>query len=214
MIFEIILFYFFSSFILLSAIMVITADNAIYSVLFLILTFCNSTLLLLLLNAEFLAFTIILVYIGAVAVLFLFVVMMLDIKQITKYDKNIFFLIPSNLIIGIIIFVEIYLILFKDLTFNLNPTLGIDNLIYINWFDLINSMSNIEMIGQIMYTYYFIYLFQAGLILLLAMIGAIVLTMSTNSNSRRQHISEQISRNVKYSYFTIIEENNEEKIIS
>ena len=98
------LFYFLESFLILSAIMVISTTNAIYSIFFLILVFCNATFLLLLLNAEFLALTIILVYIGAVSVLFLFVVMMLDIKQIDKKEKNLFFFVPINIIIGFIEF--------------------------------------------------------------------------------------------------------------
>jgi NADH-quinone oxidoreductase subunit J len=150
MILQSILFYFFNSFMIISAIMVISSTNAVYSIFFLILVFVNATFILFLLNAEFLALTIILVYIGAVAVLFLFVVMMLDIKQIDKKEKNIFFFLPINLIIGFIILITIYLILFKDLTFNLT---SINNdLIYLDWINLITPFSNIELIGQFLYT--------------------------------------------------------------
>ena len=205
MIFQSFLFYFFNSFMIISAIMVVSATNAVYSIFFLILVFVNATFIMFLLNTEFLALTIILVYIGAVAVLFLFVVMMLDIKQIDKKEKNVFFFLPINIVIGFIILMTIYLILFKDLTFNLtsiNP-----ELIYLNWINLITPFSNIELIGQFLYTYGFLYFIQAGLILLLAMIGAIVLTMQTGQVIRRQHISEQVSRNINNSFFTIRQKN-------
>ena len=201
MIFKSILFYFFASFLITSSIMVVTTTNAVYSIFFLILVFCNATFLLLLLNVEFLALTLILVYIGAVAVLFLFVVMMLDIKQIDKNEKNIFFLLPINLIIGFIMLISIYLILFKDLTYNLTENIYDFN--YFNWFDMLTPLSNIELIGQFLYTFGFFYFIQAGVILLLAMIGAIVLTMQKGQDIRRQHISEQLSRQVVNSFFVI-----------
>jgi len=194
-----ILFYFFESFMIISAIMVISTTNAVYSIFFLILVFCNATFLLLLLNVEFLALTLILVYIGAVAVLFLFVVMMLDIKQIDKNEKNIFFLLPINIIIGFIMLITIYLILFKDLTYSLQSI----ELIYLNWNNILIPFSNIELIGQFLYTFGFFYFIEAGLILLLAMIGAIVLTMRTSQYIKRQHISEQLSRQVKNSFFIV-----------
>jgi len=201
MAFQSILFYFFASFLITSSIMVVTTTNAVYSIFFLILVFCNATFLLLLLNVEFLALTLILVYIGAVAVLFLFVVMMLDIKQIEKNEKNIFFLLPINLIIGFIMLISIYLILFKDLTYNLTENIYDFN--YFNWFDMLTPLSNIELIGQFLYTFGFFYFIQAGVILLLAMIGAIVLTMQKGQDIRRQHISEQLSRQVVNSFFVI-----------
>jgi len=196
-----ILFYFFESFMIISAIMVISSTNAVYSIFFLILVFCNATFLLLLLNAEFLALTIILVYIGAVAVLFLFVVMMLDIKKIDKKEKNMFLFLPINIIIGFIMLISIYLILFKDLTFSLAPINP--EYLYFNWIELITPLSNIEIIGQYLYTYGFLYFIQAGLILLLAMIGAIVLTMESGQKMQRQHIAEQTSRNIKNSFFIL-----------
>jgi NADH-quinone oxidoreductase subunit J len=201
MAFQSILFYFFASFLITSSIMVVTTTNAVYSIFFLILVFCNATFLLLLLNVEFLALTLILVYIGAVAVLFLFVVMMLDIKQIDKNEKNIFFLLPINLIIGFIMLISIYLILFKDLTYNLTENIYDFN--HFNWFDILTPLSNIELIGQFLYTFGFFYFIQAGIILLLAMIGAIVLTMQKGQAIRRQHISEQLSRQIVNSFFVI-----------
>ena len=195
------LFYFLESFLILSAIMVISTTNAIYSIFFLILVFCNATFLLLLLNAEFLALTIILVYIGAVSVLFLFVVMMLDIKQIDKKEKNLFFFVPINIIIGFSILLIIYFLLFKDLTYILN--ISSYKYFYYEWSNIIYSFSNIELLGQFLYTYGFTYFIQSALILLLAMIGAIVLTMQTNQNIKRQQISEQLSRNLNNSFFII-----------
>jgi NADH-quinone oxidoreductase subunit J len=201
MAFQSILFYFFASFLITSSIMVVTTTNAVYSIFFLILVFCNATFLLLLLNVEFLALTLILVYIGAVAVLFLFVVMMLDIKQIDKNEKNIFFFLPINIIIGFIMLISIYLILFKDLTYNLTENIYDFN--HFNWFDILTPLSNIELIGQFLYTFGFFYFIQAGIILLLAMIGAIVLTMQKGQAIRRQHISEQLSRQIVNSFFVI-----------
>jgi len=195
------LFYFLESFLILSAIMVISTTNAIYSIFFLILVFCNATFLLLLLNAEFLALTIILVYIGAVSVLFLFVVMMLDIKQIDKKEKNLFFFVPINIIIGFSILLIIYFLLFKDLTYILN--ISSYKYFYYEWSNIIYSFSNIELLGQFLYTYGFTYFIQSALILLLAMIGAIVLTMQTNQSIKRQQISEQLSRNINNSFFII-----------
>lgn len=202
MTFNIILFYFFFSILLLSAIGVIISTHAIFSVFFLILVFCNASFILLLLKVEFLAFALILVYIGAVIVLFLFVIMMLDIKKITKNKNTIYFLLPISLILGSIILIEIIFLLFKDLTYNITNLN--ENLQYFNYHKYIDDYSNIELFGQILYNYYFIAFILTGMILLVAMIGAIVLTLQQpNTNLKRQLINEQLSRKVKYSYFKI-----------
>lgn len=97
--------------------------------------------------------------------------------------------------------ISIYLILFKDLTYNLTENIYDFN--HFNWFDILTPLSNIELIGQFLYTFGFFYFIQAGIILLLAMIGAIVLTMQKGQAIRRQHISEQLSRQIVNSFFVI-----------
>ena len=173
-------FYLFALVICLSGLMVISSRNPVHSVLFLILAFFNAAGLFILLNAEFLAMLLIVVYVGAVAVLFLFVVMMLDInfselrEGFQKYR-------PLGLVIGGILIAELLATFFEysDMSTSLPAQHGV---------------RNTRALGQVIYTDY-IYLFQlAGLILLVAMVGAIALTLRRRSGVRRQVISEQNSR--------------------
>ena len=173
-------FYLFALVTCLSGLMVISSRNPVHSVLFLILAFFNAAGLFILLNAEFLAMLLVVVYVGAVAVLFLFVVMMLDInfselrEGFQKYR-------PLGLVIGGILIAELIATFFEysDMSTSL-PTQ--------------QSVHNTRALGQVIYTDY-IYLFQlAGLILLVAMVGAIALTLRRRSGVRRQVISEQNSR--------------------
>ena len=178
--------------------MVISARNPVHSVLFLILVFMNASALLLLIEAEFIAIIFIVVYVGAIAVLFLFVVMMLDIK-IAESSRDFYKYLPFGSLIGFIFFVEIFLVVNVDLPapisgYTLDPQ-------YVNWGQLIDPVTNIEALGQILYTYYFIYFLIAGLILLVAMIGAIVLTMQFNRQVRRQVVYRQVSRNFENAIF-------------
>ena len=184
-----ILFYIFSLFVILSSIGVITSKNPVYCVLYLILAFINSAILFLFLNAEFLAMLLIVVYVGAVAVLFLFVVMMLNVAQ----QKNQWFAskdsskhIPVGLIISTLIFFEIIIVIggwkYKPEIFDINNSIAQ------------NSLSNTHSLGQILYTDY-IHVFQiSGMILLVAMVGAIVLTFRQRSGVKRQSYIKQISR--------------------
>lgn len=195
---ELTLFYIFSTLSVVSAIMVISARNPVHSVLFLILVFMNASALLLLIEAEFIAIIFIVVYVGAIAVLFLFVVMMLDIK-IAESSRDFYKYLPFGSLIGFIFFVEIFLVVNGDLPapisgYTLDPQ-------YVNWGQLIDPVTNIEALGQILYTYYFIYFLIAGLILLVAMIGAIVLTMQFNRQVRRQVVYRQVSRNFENAIF-------------
>lgn len=195
---ELNLFYIFSILSVVSAIMVISARNPVHSVLFLILVFLNGSALLLLIEAEFIAIIFIVVYVGAIAVLFLFVVMMLDIK-IAESSRDFYKYLPFGSIVGFIFFVEIFLVVRDEL-----PSLGsgyhLDNQ-YVDWKSQIDPITNIEALGQILYTYYFIYFLIAGLILLVAMVGAIVLTMQLNRQVRRQMIYRQVSRNFENAVF-------------
>ena len=168
-------FYFFSFLIISSSILVIFSNNAVHSVLFLIFTFFNSAILFLLMNAEFLAMTIVIVYVGAIAVLFLFVVMMLNISE-SEIKEGFLKYFPFGLILIAIFITELFLIFNFD-NFPVSENVKID----INEVDLIEA-SNTKLLGLFLYTDYFIIFQISGFILLLAMIGAIVLAKSDENN--------------------------------
>jgi NADH-quinone oxidoreductase subunit J len=202
---ELILFYAFSAVAIISGLMVIRAENPVHSVLFLILTFFNTSGLLLLLEVEFLAMVFLVVYVGAIAVLFLFVVMMLNIKM-GRDDSDLFQYIPIGSVIGVIFLMEIFLITSKDYVPLLNSSLG-NHPVY-EWNSMLNYFSNVEILGQLMYTYYFYFFIVAGFILLVAMVGAIILTMQAQANVRRQQIFQQVSRNMESAIFLVNDKNN------
>ncbi len=180
-------FYLFSAIMVAAAIMVISARNPVHSVLFLILTFFEGAALFMIVGAEFLAMILLVVYVGAVAVLFLFVVMMLDVDFVELRQGFLQYL-PVGALVGIIILVELFIVLgawviSPELT--ANPVQPIPD---------IAEKSNIEALGELLYTRY-IYFFQAaGMILLVAMVGAIVLTLRHKEGVKRQNISDQIAR--------------------
>src|SRR5215468_2096947 len=173
-------FYLFSGVIILSALLVIAARNPVHSVLFLILAFFNAAALFVLLCAEFLAMILVVVYVGAVAVLFLFVVMMLDIDFVALRSGLMRYL-PLGAILGLVLFFE-FLIALTAWRFA-GP--GARPL------PIPAGVSNTEALGRILYTDYIFYFQTAGLILLVAMIGAIVLTLRHRPNIKRQSISRQ-----------------------
>nr|AHB34940.1 NADH dehydrogenase subunit 6 [Neoporphyra perforata]AHB35388.1 NADH dehydrogenase subunit 6 [Neoporphyra perforata]AHB35417.1 NADH dehydrogenase subunit 6 [Neoporphyra perforata]AIB08076.1 NADH dehydrogenase subunit 6 [Neoporphyra perforata]AIB08166.1 NADH dehydrogenase subunit 6 [Neoporphyra perforata] len=191
------LFWIFSIISLVSACMVVSLSNAVYSVLFLIIVFCNTASILLLLGAEFLSFLFLIVYVGAIAVLFLFVVMMLNVKKSTvKINYDTIFLI--GFFISLILFIQIWVILQSDFEAysNINVSLIANNFpLIICWTQENNLPSNTESIGLILYTSYSLIFIMCAFILLLAMIGSIVLTMSQRKNVRKQQISLQLYRN-------------------
>lgn len=192
MTFEFFLFYLFFILSIFSALMVITLTNAVYSVLFLILVFCNITFLLLLLGAEFFSFLLLIVYVGAIAVLFLFVIMMLNIK-IQKQSVNFSFFLP------IIIF---FILCLGEIFYGFTENFDLLNIFlvqtyWISWFDELNFMSNVQVIGNVLYTNYCILFLLASLILLVAMIGVIVLTMHQKVNFKKQKIEFQLIRSHK-----------------
>ena len=183
------LFYILSGIALISSIMVISARNPVHSVLFLILAFFNAAGLLILMEMEFLSLIFIVVYVGAIAVLFLFVVMMLNVK-ISEVEDEVLQYLPVGGKIGLIFLFLIFFIIEGDfVSFN-----GQANSIYLDWFQQVDVVSNIETLGQVLYTDYLVYFLLAGVILLVAMVGAIVLTMSTRTSLRRQLIFQQVSR--------------------
>jgi len=193
------LFYFLSFLLVFSAILVISAQNPVHSVFFLALVFFTSAFLLFLLEVEFISLLFVLVYVGAIAVLFLFVVMMLDIK-ITKYEKDLLFYLPIGSFLGIIFLLEVFL----GLQENLVPLLPSSSReIYTDWLGIVDSLTNLDVLGQILYTYYFFYFLIAGVILLVAMVGAIVLTLNFTQKAKHQFVFRQILRQKKNSMYLI-----------
>jgi len=192
---EIFLFYFFSITALISSIMVISAKNPIHSILFLILVFCNAAGLLILLETEFLAMIFLIVYVGAIAVLFLFVIMMLNIK-IIELNENVLRYLPIGSIIAIIFLFEIFLIIDNDLI----PIFSnVEKTYFEEWGYNINNLTNIEVIGILIYTHYFYLFLMSSIILLIAMVGAIVLTLHERTNLKKQEIYKQLLRNFNQS---------------
>ena len=183
-------FYLFSSILLLSSLMVISTKNPVHSVLFLILAFLNAAGIFVILHAEFLAMILIIVYVGAVAVLFLFVVMMLDFKTSLEKD-NILQYMPIGLLIGLVFIAELVIVL-------INTRLDLSNIqILSNPLDNFSDQSNTEAIGSILYTNYVLYFQLSGVILLVAMVGSIVLTLRDREGVKRQIVSEQVDRKGK-----------------
>ena len=195
------LFYLFSSLALLSGIMVIQARNPVHSVLFLILVFFNAAGLLILLGLDFFAMIFLVVYVGAIAVLFLFVVMMLNIKLAEINEKKLRYL-PIGGLLGILFLFEMFLIVDNDLIPLLSNSqiTNVENITQIytlhltDWSTILETVTNINAVGQLIYTYYFYFFLLASLILLVAMIGAIVLTMHKGVHVKRQEVFEQNTR--------------------
>ena len=175
--------------------MVISAKNPIHSILFLILVFCNAAGLLILLETEFLAMIFLIVYVGAIAVLFLFVIMMLNIK-IIELNENVLRYLPIGSIIAIIFLFEIFLIIDNDLI----PIFSnVEKTYFEEWGYNINNLTNIEVIGILIYTHYFYLFLMSSIILLIAMVGAIVLTLHERTNLKKQEIYKQLLRNFNQS---------------
>jgi NADH-quinone oxidoreductase subunit J len=185
-----VMFYIFAVIVVASGVMVISARNPVHSVLFLILAFFNSAGLFILLGAEFLAMILVIVYVGAVAVLFLFVVMMLDI-DFAELRSGFMRYLPIGALIGLILLAELILIF---ASWAIAP--GIEGLKAAPMAATAahGAMTNTRALGDLLYTRY-VFAFQiAGLILLVAMIGAIVLTLRHRGGVRRQRIAEQLAR--------------------
>ena len=181
-------FYFFSVIAIFSALMVITSRNTINSVFFLILDFISVGCLFIMIGAEFLGMILLIVYVGAVAVLFLFVVMMLNVAQ----QKQSWFIgkksnhIPTGTLVGLLIFLELLVVVggwkYKD------------NVVSSSKLSINNDVSNTHQIGNVMYTEYILFFQLSGVILLLSMIGAIILTYRKRENVKKQSYINQISR--------------------
>ena len=187
MIMQAIAFYIFAAVCVASGVMVISARNPVHSVLFLILAFFNAAGLFVLMGAEFLAMILVVVYVGAVAVLFLFVVMMLDIN-FAELRSGVLQYLPIGGIIGLVLLSEL---VFVGVSWVVVPDVG----------RMVEApappasdVSNTAALGQLIYTDYMLLFQAAGLVLLVAMIGAIVLTLRSREGVRRQKIAQQIGR--------------------
>jgi NADH-quinone oxidoreductase subunit J len=188
MILHALFFYLFAAVTVASAVMVIASRNPVHSVLFLILAFVNAAGLFVLMGAEFLAMILIVVYVGAVAVLFLFVVMMLDV-DFAELRQGFLSYLPVGALVGAVLLTELLVVVGA---WAIGP--DVHNAIA-SPIPAAGNINNTEAIGLVLYTRY-VYFFQAaGLILLVAMIGAIVLTLQHKPGVKRQSISEQVARN-------------------
>ncbi len=176
------IFYLFSIIGVFSALYVVAAKNPVHSVLFLILCFFTTSGLFLMIGAEYLAMTLVIVYVGAVAVLLLFVVMMLNINYVQLrqgFVKN----LPIAIIVGVVMLAEIILVINSSMSVS-----GFESA------KVVSEMENTRALGGVIYTKYFIPFQLSGLVLLVAMIGAIVLTLRKREGVLRQNVSKQISR--------------------
>lgn len=183
------LFYLFASIAIVAGVMVIQSRNPVHSVLFLVLVFMNVAALLILLGLDFFAMVLLVVYVGAIAVLFLFVVMMLNIKLAEVNEQKLRYL-PIGGLIGVLFLVEMFVIIDNDICFfDWGTSVG-----FLEWSSIVHNSSNIEAVGQLMYTYFWHDFLLAGIILLVAMIGAIVLTMHRGANIKVQDVFDQNTR--------------------
>jgi NADH-quinone oxidoreductase subunit J len=183
-------FYLFSAVMVASAFMVVAARNPVHAVLFLILAFVNAAGLFLLLSAEFLAMILVVVYVGAVAVLFLFVVMMLDV-DFAELKQGFLQYLPIGALIGVIFLIEL---IFVGTTVVSGGKIAGAPLAVNAVAASAQNVSNVKAIGQVLYTTYIYYFEGASLILLVAMVGAIVLTLQRRESVKRQNAAEQNSR--------------------
>jgi len=190
-----ILYYMFSALALVSGIMVVSSRNPIHSVLFLIFAFLNTGGLLFLLGAEFLAFIFLIVYVGAVAVLFLFVVMMLNINVEEQESKMA--MVPAGLLFGGVIASQLYMLIGNEFP---PVSLELDNGFF-NWSSLVETTGNIEALGMLLYTQYLVPFMLGGMVLLVAMVGAITLTLTDGHQGAtpvlRQHAMTQVNRTIE-----------------
>ena len=207
--FETIFFFLFSSIALTSAIFVIYSTNTIYSAFFLILVFTNSTGLLLISEVEFISIMLIIIYVGAITVLFLFVIMMLDINILIEKNKNKNFgYLPIIFLISFIFFLETFLMFSKIFTSYyhlINESFFKNNILYRKILNQLDSITNVETIGHVLYTYYAFFFLAAGIILLIALIGAVTLTKKEkkNDNYLTKNLYKQLSRSSLKAVFNI-----------
>lgn len=194
-------FYFFSCILLVSSLMVILSQNSIYSVLFLVLSFVSSSSLLFLLECEYISLIFIIIYVGAIAVLFLFVVMMLDIKTIYLAKDSLKYF-PFGSFLGIVFLVEVLTLIpsiFEPINFYDSSFLSNN---YSDWYNKLDYFTEIISIGHLLYTDYIIQFLLSGNILLLATIGPVALVLVRfTQTTKKQIIFKQLSRNYSFILF-------------
>jgi NADH-quinone oxidoreductase subunit J len=187
------IFYCFTIFAILSGILVISSPNPIHSILFFILVICNVTGYLFLLHIEFLALIFLVVYVGAISILFLFVVMMLNIRILELGNKLLNYFSINSFVLFFLLIEVCYFIFNFDfnggfLEYSVNPQ-------YLSWVSVLNGIPNILVLGQVLYLYYFDFFLIAGFILLVSMIASIILTLEYKIEVRNPNIYEQILAN-------------------
>jgi NADH-quinone oxidoreductase subunit J len=190
------LFYIFSVALIFSAVMVIISQHSVFSLLFLVSCFIFSSFLLFLLECEFLALLFIVVYVGAIAILFLFDIMMLESNQI-NLSRNSIKYFPVGIVFSVGLLIPILNIInntFEDTSF-IFSSFYFNN--YVNWYDLIDSTNDVNVYGQILYSYFVLQFLVAGLILLLVLIGVVYLTNSFEKHTKQQSQFRQLSRKAK-----------------
>lgn len=188
-----VLTYFMCAVLLSSAAMVIVSKNPLHSVLFLVTSFLSASMLLFLFENEFLALFFLIIYLGAIAILFLFVVMMLDIKYRELQTSRLY--LPVGILIGSTLLVEIYGAFSKVFSKYTNVS-GQEHNLYLNWYDMLDALPDLYVFGQIFYTHYVLQILIAGLILYLAVIGVAFLTVKSafSRTVNEQSIFRQLSR--------------------
>lgn len=191
-----ILLFLFILLMIFNSLAIILSNNSIHSVLFLVLNFIISSGLLLVFEREFLALSFLIIYVGAISILFLFVVMMLDIK-IKNSQLDLLKYFPIGFFLGILFFLEIIYMLFYSFWVNTyKHTIFINY--YINWFKTIDNITDIVALGQIIYTHYVVQFLLAGIILLVSVIAAVVMTQDNIvKKPKKQLLFKQISRQYK-----------------
>lgn len=192
-------FYLFSGILVFSTVMVVVAQHAVFSLLFLILSFLCSTFLIFLLECEFLSLVFLIVYVGAIAVLFLFAVMMLDTK-LHNLSKNLLKYLPAGLIFGLSFLIPVIYQVSGSLNSGVLTFDSFQSNYNIDWFDLIDSSSEVEGYGQILYSYFILQFLLVGLILLLVLIGVVYLINTFNTRrTTNQSTFKQLS--IKSNFF-------------
>ncbi len=181
-------FYVFATIAVVSGVMVITARNPVHAVLWLILAFVNGAFLFILLGAEFLAMVLVVVYVGAVAVLFLFVVMMLDVN-LARLRQGMLEYAPLGVAIGVVLLAELVMAGAGWVT---GGTVEVPDQLKIE-----PGVSNTEALGRVLYTDYLFVFETAGVLLLVGMVGAILLTLRHRSDVRRQKVTDQVARDAR-----------------
>jgi NADH-quinone oxidoreductase subunit J len=190
-------FYFFSGVLVFSAMMVIVASHSVFSLLFLVLSFLASAFLLFLLECEFLALIFIVVYVGAIAVLFLFAVMMLDAK-LQNLARNLFRYLPVGLLFALGFLIPV---LYQISVGSKESTGFFSQNNYINWYDFLDSTSDVEIYGQVLYSYFVLQFLVVGLILLVVLVGVVYLTnVYTSNRTVDQSTYKQLSVSSRFFY--------------